>query len=222
MRRAVTLSLSGIATLAAVMLFAAPAPEGLEFTATIARVAGAPDTARFEILRWSTDDEREKLVSAWNLKAPAPASAAAGRGGAKGGKGKGPAPAAVKATPEDALAKALQAATTVGYLWSSENAGYALRYAGRFSNPDGSQRIILITQRRLGSMNQLWKPTFEGAPNTNDFSVIELHVNAKGEGEGKASLMGKLAVDASKIVTLENYSALPVVFEKVHRKVAQP
>ena len=207
-----------------------PAASGpvVSFTATTANVTGAPDSIRIDILRWSTDAERDKLMSAWDTKgqsaAPAPAQA---RGGAPGGRGAGarggrggarggPAP-----TPEGGLADALQQAATVGYLWSSEVAGYALRYAGKVAGPDGADRIILITDRRLGSMNNLWKPTGQEPPSTYAFSVIELHVNAKGEGEGKISLTGTVAPDpAAKIVAPENYKALPVVLSHVKRRAA--
>ena len=41
-------------------------------------------------------------------------------------------------------------------------------------------------------------------------------MNAKGEGEGKASLTGKVAPDdAAKMVALESYDALPVVLRNV-------
>jgi hypothetical protein len=124
------------------------------------------------------------------------------------------------------LATALKEATTVGYLWSSEVAGYALRYAGKVTGPDGIERIILITDRRLGKANDSWKPAgaaaAPGTPDTADFSVIELRVNAKGEGEGKISLTGKVAPDpAAKIVAPENYSELPVVLKNVKQR-AQP
>src|SRR5262249_31745309 len=119
--------------------------------------------------------------------------------------------------------KALQETTTVGYLWSSEIAGYALRFAAKIANGDGSQRIILITQRRLGAMNQLWTPTAAGAPNTYEFSAIELRLNAKGEGEGKASLTGKIAPDgATQMLAIENYDALPVAFRGVKTKAGLP
>jgi hypothetical protein len=98
-------------------------------------------------------------------------------------------------------------------------AGYAVRYAVKLARPDGVERIILITSRRLGATNDLWKPVGPGAPSTYDFSVIELRVNAKGEGEGKASLMGKVVPDsAAKVVGLEDYNALPVVLKNVRRK----
>lgn len=217
---------SGASVLAAALLLAetpSANPNGLlQLTATTANVTGAPDPARIEILRWSTDEERERLMAAWNLK-PSAAGPGEGRGAKQGkaaAKGRGPAsPAANNTTPEASLAQALNETTTVGYLWSSEMAGYALRYAGKVDGPDGSQRILLITQRRLGAVNSRWNPTFEGNANSYEFSVIELRLNAKGDGEGKVSLVGKVAPDVSaKIVTLENYDALPAVFRNIRRK----
>jgi hypothetical protein len=117
------------------------------------------------------------------------------------------------------LAKALKQAPTVGYLWSSEIAGYALRFAGKVDSADGTQRILLITERPLGATNEKWKPAGGGPSSTYDFSVIELHVNSKGEGEGRISLAGKVAPDgAVKVVAPENYAALPVVLKNVKRR----
>jgi hypothetical protein len=227
-KRAVACFILGASILAAALLLAETPSINpttpLQLTATTANVSGAPDPVRIEILRWSTDEERERLMTAWNLK-PSAAAPGEGRGAGKqgkgAGKGRGPAsPVANNATPEASLARALNETTTVGYLWSSEMAGYALRYAGKVDNPDGSQRIVLITQRRLGAVNQRWNPTFEGAANSYEFSVIELRLNAKGEGEGRVSLAGKVAPDA-RIVTLENYDALPAVFHSVRVRAGE-
>jgi hypothetical protein len=199
------------------------------YTATSANVSGAPDAIRIDILRWSTDAERDRLMDAWNLKS-ADANGRGGRGGAgrggaarggsgRGGRGggEGDVAAAVPA-PEAMLATALKQTTTVGYLWSREVAGYAIRYAGRIENGDGSERVVLITQRRLGAVNDLWNPA-GGDPPAYDFSVIELRMKANGDGEGKASLSGKVAPDgALKMIALENYDALPVVLSHVQRR----
>ncbi len=112
---------------------------------------------------------------------------------------------------------------TVGYLWSSEVAGYAIHYAGKLPSTDGTQRIILITDRRLGAWNDKWKLTGAAAGTADagayEFSVIELHLNAKDEGEGKASLAGKLAVDSdAKMLTLDGYGSLPVILKAVKKK----
>lgn len=198
----------------------------VSYTATTANVSGAPDAIRIDILRWSTDAERDKLMDAWMLKTAN--TGRGGRGGAgrgaagRAGRGGGEASAAPKPTPESMLAKALQQATTLGYLWSREVSGYAIRYAGKFANTDGSERIVLITQRRLGAVNDLWKPAGDEEP-AYDFSVIELRIRATGEGEGKTSLNGKVAPDGTlNMIALENYDALPVVFSHVQqRKVGE-
>jgi hypothetical protein len=117
------------------------------------------------------------------------------------------------------LAAALQTAKTVGYLWTSESAGYSLRYAYRLPQPDGSERIIFATERRLGAWNDLWKPAGNAAPTNYEFSVIELRIPAKLDGEGKASLTGKVVIDsAAKTIALDGYAGLPVVFKAIKRK----
>ena len=200
------------------------------YTATTANVSGAPDNIRIDILRWSSDAERDKLMDAWNLKTAE--TGRGGRGGAsRGGAGRGgtgragrgggeDAPPAPKPAPEAMLAKALRESTTVGYVWSQEVAGYAIRYAGRTKNSDGSERILLLTDRRLGAVNDFWKPaTGEQLP--YEFSLIELHLAANGKGDGKASLTGKVISDsAANIVVLDNYDSLPVVFKNVQRSAA--
>ena len=215
----------------------------VSFTATTANVAGAPDAIRIDVLRWSTDAERDQLLAAWNLtpapggrgpggrgaaaRGPAPdddpflagndalVGGAAARGaGGRGGRGGGAA-AAPRPTPESSLTAALGRVPTVGYLWSSEVAGYSLHSAVKLAGSDGGERIILITDRRLGASNDLWKP----ASTNYEFSVIELRSNSKGEGEGKITLTGKVAADsASKTIAPENYNELPLVLKNVKRK----
>jgi hypothetical protein len=205
---------------------AEPSGPVLGLSATSVNVSGAPDTIRIDLLRWSSDAERDQLINAWNMKTPAPAAGGrgaggrAGRGGGRGGGRGAPAENVAPPTPEGTLAKALEEGTTVGYVWSSDVAGYAIRYAGKVTAPDGSERIILLTDKRLGKTNGLWKPDGQVPPNNLDFSVIELRVNAKGEGEGKASLTGKVAVDSvAKMVTLADYADLPVVLKNVKHRV---
>jgi hypothetical protein len=205
------------------MLSAAPQPGAAapiaSYTATSANVSGAPDAIRIDILRWSTDAERDKLMDAWNLKPAAAGRSGSGRGG-RGGRG-GAVEATAPPTPEAMLATALKQATTVGYLWSREVAGYAIRYAGKMVSADGSERIVLVTQRLLGAVNDLWKPAGADSP-PYDFSVIELRLNATGSGEGKTSLNGKVAPEASlKMVALENYDALPVVLSRVQKQKSE-
>ena len=222
----------------------------LSLTATTDNVSNARDPIRIDVLRWSTDADRDQLFAAWG-KATAAASKANSPGAGKQGKAAPKEEAEEKAgppapqgqgapriagpslaireqvqkaikTPEQLFADALDKAPTVGHLWSSEIAGYAVQYAVKTTAPDGGGNITLVTERRLGAYNDLWKPagTVAGPPNEYEFSVIELHLNAKGVGEGRISQTGKVVLDAAgKVVRLENYGALPVALKNVKRRV---
>jgi hypothetical protein len=109
---------------------------------------------------------------------------------------------------------------TVGYLWTSASAGYSIRYAYRIPGSDGGQRIILLTDRKLGAWSpEAWKPTAAATPDPNSFSVIELRVNRAGQGEGKTSLTTKVTFEsATKSIALENYAAQPVILKGVAKK----
>jgi hypothetical protein len=242
------LTMTVTATLTA-MLAAMPLPAAgpiLTLTATTDNIAGAHDSIRIDLIRWSTDAERNQLLSAWTNPAPPPSAGRGGRGrggaaagpdpfaggnetpapagaagrGGRGGRGAAP---AAPPTPEASLTTALGQVPTLGYLWSSEVAGYSLHYAVRLPEPDGGERIILITDRRLGADNDLWKPTGDGASGEPapkyEFTLIELRLNAKGEGEGKISLPGKVGVDGTaKTIMLENYKVVPVVLKNVRHR----
>lgn len=220
------------------------------FVAETANLASGPDAVRIDILAWSADEDRSRLVDAWNLilrgdgrGGGAPARGGAGRGargraagagpdapaapgaqargrggpGGRGGPPGGPVttPAAAPPTREGALAAALQSAEGVGYLWSSESVGYSLRYAHRMTLADGNVRIVLATDRRLGSFSGSWTPV-AGVRNDYAFSVIELRLNPVMQGEGKASLTGTVFIDgAPNTVALEHYAALPVTLKNV-------
>ena len=124
-------------------------------------------------------------------------------------------PAAAPRTPAGSLAAALQAADGVGYLWSSESVGYSLRYAHRMTQADGSVRIVLATDRRLGSFNGSWKPA-TGVPDDYAFTVIELRLDPAMMGEGKTSLTGRVSIDgAANTIALEDYAVLPVTLKNV-------
>jgi hypothetical protein len=157
------------------------------YTATTANVNGAGEPISIELLKWSTDADRDRLLSvlAWY--------------------------------GDKEVAGALP---TVGYLWTSAAAGYSIRYAYRIPAADGSQRIILLTDRKLGAWSpEAWKPTAAATADDRPFSVIELRVNRAGQGEGKTSLTTKTVMDpASKSIALDNYAAQPVILKGVAKK----
>ena len=120
-----------------------------------------------------------------DLDNPAPAG---GRGGARGGGGGG----GNAQTPEASLAAALKKAPTVGILWTSENVGYSIKYAYRLPAARRQERIIFATDRRVGAWSNLWQPAASITPSDYPFSIIELQLNSKGEGEGRGVMTGKV------------------------------
>lgn len=162
-------------------------------TAKAANVSNSGEQVSIDVLRWSTDADRNRLTSvfAWY--------------------------------GEKEMAGAMP---TVGYLWTTESAGYSIRYAYRTQASDGSQKIILLTDRRLGLGNQqTWRPSGAAAAaaagEDYPFTLIELRLNRNGQGEGKASLTGKLTVDSTGSLALENYAASPVILSGVARATAR-
>ena len=78
--------------------------------------------------------------------------------------------------------------------------GYSIKYAYRAALPDGGERIILATDRRLGAHTTAWQPLgaealAKAAVMDYEFTVIEMRLDPKGLGEGKASLTTKVIVD---------------------------
>src|SRR5688572_11743479 len=127
----------------------------LRLTATSVNVSEPGNNVRIEILRWSTDQERNQLVTALTPPAPPPAAVPAppevaaptagaeaaptrgGRGGARGGAagargagargGRGGNNAAA-VDPIAAFTAAIGRAPTIGYIWTNEVTGYSIKH----------------------------------------------------------------------------------------------
>jgi hypothetical protein len=157
----------------------------------------------------SLSDTQVTEVIDYLAKTHGPDSSAASAGGSR----------AEPLTPGRSLAQALQKSPTIGLLWDSGAAGYSIRYAYRLPLPDGGERILLLTDRRLSPWSPFWKPAAPSQTSTDyEFSMIELRVNAQGLGNGKASLDSPIALDTgAKSLALDKYDSLPVVFTNVRR-----
>jgi hypothetical protein len=89
--------------------------------------------------------------------------------------------------------------------------GYSIKYAWHAAGDGGRERIVLVTERRLGEHAPDWTPAPVVMPDA-EFTLVELHVDAKGVGEGKASLTTNVALDAkAQTVALEGYEAAPIL-----------
>jgi len=146
---------------------------------------GAAGTIEIAVDRWSTDVQRDKLMSVMLNKGP------------------------------EKLLDALQDMPRMGYFRAPGNLGWDIHFARKVPLPDGGERVVLVTDRRIS----FWEASRQPRSIDYPFTVIELRLNHDGEGEGKMSLATKIIADKeNNIVTLENYDISPVMLTNVRRE----
>lgn len=197
----------------------------LALRATVVGRSAPAETLRIELHRWSTDAERAPLVAAASALAspPAPPAAAApaagraGRAGGRGGRGRG---GDAQVSPAQRMTAAVKAAPTVGFIWGEGVSGYSVKYAWRATEAGGGERIVLVTDRRLGAHSPSWPaetaaagPTASPPPADAEFTVLELRIDSTGSGEGKTSLTTRVVVDAAQTVALDSYATAPALLK---------
>jgi hypothetical protein len=114
----------------------------------------------------------------------------------------------------DKLLDVLQDMPRVGYFRTPNSIGYDIHYAHRSTLPEGGERVVLATDRRIG----FWEAANQPRSIDYPFTIIELRLNRDGEGEGKMSLATKIMADPNtNTVVLENYDIQPVLLQAVRR-----
>jgi hypothetical protein len=94
--------------------------------------------------------------------------------------------------------------------------GHDIRYARQQPLPDGGRRIIIATDRYIGFGEARNQPRSIDYP----FTLMEIHVDKNGEGEGKMAVATKISFDKKKNqMELENYSSEPVRLQNLKVKV---
>jgi hypothetical protein len=114
---------------------------------------------------------------------------------------------------QNALLKALQKVRPrVGYIRTPNSLGYDLQYAYRFVNSDGTSRVVIGTDRPIN----FWEA--RNQPRTIDypFTIIEMRLDAKGQGEGRMAAGTKISKSKDgKTIELENYGISPVALNEI-------
>ena len=148
---------------------------------------GAAGNVEIVVNRWSTDEQRNTLMKTLTDKGP-----------------------------EKRLDK-LQDMPRMGYIRTPDSVGWDLHFARRTPLPEGGERVILVTDRRIG----FWEATNQPRSIDYPFTVIERRLNRDGEGEGKMSIATKIIADKEQnTVTLENWDTSPVQLTNVKRERA--
>jgi hypothetical protein len=111
----------------------------------------------------------------------------------------------------------LQDIPRVGYFRTPSSVGWDLHYAQKTPLEDGGERVVIATDRRINFWEARNRPRSIDYP----FTVIEMHLNKDGEGEGKMSIATKITVEKDhSTIVLENYGIQPVLLQSVKRERA--
>jgi hypothetical protein len=156
------------------------------FTATAMNINnGSAGNIDITVNRWSTDAQRDQLMKVLNEKGP------------------------------EKLLDTLQDMPAVGHFGAPGNLSWDIHFARRVPLAEGGERVVLITDRRIG----FWEAANQPRSIDYPFTMIELRLNADGEGEGKLSIATKITSDPEhNIVTLENWDTTPVRLTNVKRE----
>jgi len=90
--------------------------------------------------------------------------------------------------------------------------GWDVRYAWHTPDPEGGHRIVVALDRYMSFAEIRNQPRTVDYP----FTLIEIHLNKDGQGEGKMAYATKISFDKkTNNVELENYSSEPVRLQTV-------
>ncbi|BCS35536.1 hypothetical protein TBR22_A47690 [Luteitalea sp. TBR-22] len=152
---------------------------------------GASAMVDMQITNWSTAAERARLIDTMIQKGP---------------------DAALRELQKLPVKGRFRLPSLMGPDPSQLRLGHDIRYAFQTPLEDGGRRIIVITDRYIGFREARNQPRTVDYP----FTLMELRVNARGEGTGKASVATRITFDKkNQKIELENWSSEPVRLNEV-------
>jgi hypothetical protein len=135
--------------------------------------------------RWSSDKQRDALMAVVMQRGP------------------------------EKLLDALQDMPAVGHFGAPGNLSWDIHFARKMPLPDGGERVVLITDRRIG----FWEAANQPRSIDYPFTFIDIRLNRDGEGEGKMSLATKVIYDKKdNMISLEDFQTSPVLITNVKRE----
>lgn len=148
---------------------------------------GRTATVEITIDRWSTDAERDRLLSILQEEKDVTRA-------------------------NEQLLRALEDLPEVGTIRMPTSLGWDLHFARQTPLGDGRRRIVLGTNRPIGFREAVNRPRTIDYP----FTIVQIEVDADGRGQGKILPGTRLYIDDGELV-LENYDALPVQFNEIRK-----
>lgn len=144
------------------------------------------------VREWTTDEEREQVLSEIQE-----ASAQSTR------------------NRNRAVARALRGASTVGSMNLQARTSWPIRYSRMFQGTDGTVRLVLATDRPVSFTEALNQGSAVG---DFDVTIVELTLDAEGNGEGVLSLGTEVRWnDKDEKLEVTNFSSQPIKLGNVRR-----
>lgn len=107
----------------------------------------------------------------------------------------------------DDLLKVVQDMKSVGRIRTPDSIGYDLRYSQQRPGRDGGRDIVLVTDRPISFWEAVNRPRSIDYP----FTLIQIHINPDGKGEGKLAVATKITSDPdTKMIEIEDFAHQPV------------
>jgi|WetSurSiteA1Bulk_404760.scaffolds.fasta_scaffold84896_1 hypothetical protein len=119
---------------------------------------------------------------------------------------------------QDALLEAMKKMPKVGSINVPQTPAYDLRYAYKFPAENGGSTLVIATDRRI-LPGEVWDQT---RSTDYPFELIEMHLDAKGQGEGTLSWATQIGVGKDGNLELEVFGNSPVMLTKITAKVRKP
>jgi hypothetical protein len=157
------------------------------YTAVTTHMTPAQVEIKADVIRWSTEAERKAVIAAL-------------------------------AEADTAVVTALRELPTVGVVWRSGSAvGSSIKYAQRTTAADGTERITLVTDKRIGATSfNPWAAENPGIAKELDFSVIEMNTGAG--NEGTLSLGAAITIDRDAQTIGLDRGAAPALLTSVRKE----
>ena len=114
-----------------------------------------------------------------------------------------------------AVARALRGASTVGSMNLQAQTSWPIRYSRMFQGTDGTVRLVLATDRPVSFTEALNQGSAVG---DFDVTIVELTLDAEGNGEGVLSLGTEVRWnDNDEKLEVTNFSSQPIKLGNVRR-----
>jgi hypothetical protein len=146
---------------------------------------GRADNIDITVNRWSNDKQRDTLMEVMKTKGA------------------------------EKLLDVLQDMPAMGHFGAPGHLSWDIHFARKVPLPDGGERVVLVTDRRIG----FWEAANQPRSIDYPFTVIELRLNQDGQGEGTMSIATKVIYDKEEnMITLENFQNQPVRLTNLKRE----